>query len=339
MLVAEYAGNEEFRLAECDAAAPGPGQVQIEVAFVGICGTDLHIKHGHMDARVKVPSPIGHEMSGTVAALGAGVTDMQIGDRVTVMPLSWCGHCAACLNGNRHICQNLVFVGIDSPGAMQQLWTVDSSLVVPVPKDLPLELAALAEPLAVAAHDVRRGRIVAGEKVLVVGGGPIGLLVALVAQSKGADVLISEPSEYRRALAERLGLRTQDPASADTVEAVETWTAGAGVDAAFEVSGAPAGLRAAIHALRVRGRLVVVAIHSQPVATDLFRVFWRELELIGARVYERQDFEDAVALLGSGELPLADLISSVEPLERTAAAFNALESGAGVMKVLIDMRG
>lgn len=339
MLVAEYAGNEEFRLAECDAAAPGPGQVQIEVAFVGICGTDLHIKHGHMDARVKVPSPIGHEMSGTVAALGAGVTDVQIGDRVTVMPLSWCGRCAACLNGNRHICQNLVFVGIDSPGAMQQLWTVDSSLVVPVPKDLPLELAALAEPLAVAAHDVRRGRIVAGEKVLVVGGGPIGLLVALVAQSKGADVLISEPSEYRRALAERLGLGTQDPGSADTVETVETWTAGAGADASFEVSGAPAGLHAAIHALRVRGRLVVVAIHSQPVATDLFRVFWRELELIGARVYERQDFEEAVALLGSGKLPLADLISSVEPLERTAAAFTSLESGAGVMKVLIDMRG
>jgi 2-desacetyl-2-hydroxyethyl bacteriochlorophyllide A dehydrogenase len=338
MLVAEYAGNEHFRVAERMASDPGPGEVQIEVAFVGICGTDLHIRHGHMDERVAIPSPIGHEMSGVIAAVGEGVTDLQIGQQVTVMPLRWCGECAACRNGHRHVCQNLVFVGIDSEGAMQQLWTVDRSIVVPLPGDLPLEIGALAEPLAVAVHDVRRARILAGERVLVVGGGPIGLLVGLVAKSRGAEVKVSEPNDYRRALAEQLGLSTIDPASTDTAEAVDTWTAGAGVDATFEVSGSPRGLDAAIHALRVRGRLVVVAIHSQPVATDLFRLFWRELELIGARVYEREDFEEAVRLLANGDVPARDLISAVEPLARTAAAFDALESGAGVMKVLIDLR-
>lgn len=338
MLVAEYAGNEEFRVAERAAAAPGPGEVQIEVAFVGICGTDLHVKHGHMDARVAIPSPIGHEMSGVVAALGDGVAGLEVGDQVTVMPLWWCGHCPACRNGNQHVCQNLVFVGIDRAGAMQQLWTVDQSIVVPLPNELPLEIGALAEPLAVAVHDLRRARIVAGEHALVVGGGPIGLLIALVAQAEGADVLISEPNEFRRALAERLGLSTFDPASADITETVESWTDGAGVDAAFEVSGSPRGLHTAIHALRVRGRLVVVAIHSQPVATDLFRVFWRELELVGARVYEREDFEQAVRLLADRGVPARELISAVEPLDQTAAAFDALEAGAGVMKVLIDLR-
>jgi (R,R)-butanediol dehydrogenase / meso-butanediol dehydrogenase / diacetyl reductase len=338
MLVAEYAGDEQFRVAERNASPPGPGEVQIEVAFVGICGTDLHIRHGHMDGRVSIPSPIGHEMSGTVAALGEDVTDLEIGEQVTVMPLRWCGQCPACLSGNRHVCQNLVFVGIDSAGAMQQLWTVDRSIVVRIPNELPLDIAALSEPLAVAVHDVNRARILAGEKVLVAGGGPIGLLIGLVANSRGADVRISEPNEFRRALAQRLGLATLDPISSDVLAEVETWTDGAGVDAAFEVSGVTPGLRAATHALRVRGRLVVVAIHSQPVPTDLFRVFWRELELIGARVYEREDFEEAVRLLAAGEVPARELISAVEPLGRTPAAFDALESGAGVMKVLIDLR-
>lgn len=338
MLVAEYAGNEQFRVAERTPSAPGPAEVQIEVAYVGICGTDLHIRHGHMDARVAIPSPIGHEMSGVIAALGEDVTDLEVGEQVTVMPLRWCGDCPACRAGNQHVCQNLVFVGIDSAGAMQQLWTVDRSIVVPIPGDVPLEIGALAEPLAVAVHDVRRARIQAGERVLVVGGGPIGLLVGLVAKSRGAEVKISEPNEYRRALAERLGLSAIDPLATDLPELIDAWTGGAGVDAAFEVSGSPRGLDTAMHALRVRGRLVVVAIHSQPVATDLFRLFWRELELIGARVYEREDFEEAVRLLALGEVPARDLISAVEPLARTGAAFDALEAGAGVMKVLIDLR-
>ena len=119
---------------------------------------------------------------------------------------------------------------------------------------------------------------------------------------------------------------------------VETWTAGAGADVAFEVSGSGQGLAAAIHALRVRGRLVVVAIHGQPVPVDLFRVFWRELELFGARVYERADFERAVELLATGAIPAATLISSIEPLEHTQAAFATLEGGGSVMKVLIDCR-
>lgn len=338
MRVAEYAGNSQFLVTECPATAPGPGQVQIAVAYVGICGTDLHIRHGHMDARVSIPSPIGHEMSGVIEAVGEGVTGLEVGDAVTVMPLQWCGSCPACLAGNRHVCQRLVFVGIDSAGAMQQLWTVDQSIVVPLPSGLDLDIGALAEPLAVAVHDVNRGRVVAGERVLVVGGGPIGLLISLVASSRGADVLISEPNAFRRALAERLGLRAVDPLSADVLELVDSWTDGAGADVAFEVSGVVQGLTAATHALRVRGRLVVVAIHSQPVSADLFRVFWRELELIGARVYERPDFEQAVSLLADGRIPARQLISLIVPLDRTAEAFDALEGGADVVKVLIDVK-
>jgi (R,R)-butanediol dehydrogenase/meso-butanediol dehydrogenase/diacetyl reductase len=339
MRAVAYVGDGVIRVQERESEAPGPGQVRLDVAYVGICGTDLHIKHGAMDARVTLPAVIGHEMSGTVAAVGEGVVDWAPGDRVTVMPLQWCGSCAACATGHRHVCQNLVFVGIDAPGALQQSWTVDQELIVRLPEMLPLDLAALAEPVAVAVHDVRRARLARDERVLVVGGGPVGLLIATVAAAAGAHVLVSEPNPFRRELAASIGLQVLDPVAEDAVVRVEAWTAGAGADVAFEVSGNAAALRAATHALRVRGRLVVVAIHSEPVPLDLFRVFWRELELIGARVYERADFERAVELLAEGAIPAARLISTVEPIDRAPEAFELLDDGGDVMKVLIDCRG
>lgn len=338
MRAAAYMGNGTIRVEEREPLAPGPGQVQLDVAYVGICGTDLHIMHGAMDGRVRIPAVIGHEMSGTVAAAGEGVSEYAPGDPVTVMPLDWCGRCPACRAGHQHVCQNLVFVGIDSAGAMQQSWTVPERLLVRLPAGLGLEHGALSEPVAVAVHDVRRGEVQRGERVLVVGGGPIGLLIASVAAAEGAEVLLTEPNEFRRSVAQRLGLRTGDPAGGDVEADVRSWTGGAGVDVAFDVSGSPAGLRTATHALRVRGRLVIVAIHNQPVPVDMFRVFWRELEIIGARVYERRDFERAVQMLAAGEIPAAQLISAVEPLERAAEAFSALESGGEVMKVLIHCR-
>jgi (R,R)-butanediol dehydrogenase/meso-butanediol dehydrogenase/diacetyl reductase len=338
MRAALYVGNETFRVEERRPGPPGPGEVRLDVAYVGICGTDLHIKHGAMDQRVTIPAVIGHEMSGTVAAVGAGVSDYMPGDPVTVMPLDWCGRCPACLAGHAHVCHNLVFVGIDSVGAMQQSWTVPDRLLVRLPPGLALDHGALAEPVAVAVHDVRRGSVSPGDRALVVGGGPIGLLIACVAAAAGAEVLVSEPNSFRRTVAQQLGLQTVDPAEGGIETTLDSWTGGAGADVAFEVSGSPVGLRAATHAVRVRGRLVVVAIHAQPVAVDLFRVFWRELELIGARVYERPDFERAVELLATGGIPAAELISAVEPLDRTPEAFAALESGADVVKVLIDCR-
>jgi (R,R)-butanediol dehydrogenase / meso-butanediol dehydrogenase / diacetyl reductase len=338
MRAAVYVGEQTIRVEDRRPEEPGRGQVRLDVAYVGICGTDLHVKHGAMDARVTLPAVIGHEMSGTVAAVGDGVSAWTPGDRVTVMPLRWCGACAACRAGHRHICQRLVFVGIDAPGALQQSWTVEQELLVRLPEGVALEHAALAEPAAVAVHDVRRAGLAAGERALVVGGGPIGMLIAMVAAATGADVLVSEPNGFRRGLAVQLGLSTVDPMAEDLAARVEAWTQGAGVDVAFEVSGSSAGLLAATHALRVRGRLVVVAIHNQPVAVDLFRVFWRELELIGARVYERTDFERAVELLAAGAIPAAELISAAEPIDRAAEAFAQLETGGDVMKVLIDCR-
>lgn len=333
---AQYVGDKTIEVVTNESTAPGAGEVQIRVAYCGICGTDLHILHGNMDHRVTTPQAIGHEMSGTIEAVGEGV-ELTPGTNVTVMPLDWCGDCPACRAGHSHICQNLKFVGIETTGAMQELWTVPASLVIPLPDSLSLQHGALIEPLAVAAHDVRRARLTAGETALVIGGGPIGQLIALVAAQTGASVILAEPNEERRNFAARHGALTVDPISEDLSAIVQQETGGAGADVVFEVAGlAATALDATAHA-RTRGRVVMVAIHPQPVPLDLHRIFWRELEIIGARVYEREDFERAIALLNAGAIPADELISSTVSLADTAEAFATLEAG-GALKVLIDVQ-
>jgi 2-desacetyl-2-hydroxyethyl bacteriochlorophyllide A dehydrogenase len=287
---------------------------------------------------VQTPLIFGHEASGTVAAVGAGVPGWAVGDPLTVMPLIWDNTCAACLAGHQHICQNLVFVGIDSPGALQQRWNVPASIAVPLPADLDLRTAALVEPVAVAVHDVRRSGLQVGDHVVVLGGGPIGTLIACVARHAGAHVVVAETDEARRDRIAGLGFEVLDPAGADLTAEVEKWTGGVGADVVFEVSGAAAAARATTALAKVRGTIVIVAIHAAVREIDLQRVFWRELRLLGARVYQRADFERAIALLSHGVIPSEELISGVVPLDQTATAMADLAAGRA-MKILVDVGG
>ncbi len=334
-----YRGARTLEMESRAVEPPARDEVAIEVAYTGICGTDLHIYHGDMDARVGSAAVIGHEMSGRVAAVGHDVTGWSVGRAVTVMPTRSCGRCAACQRGHSHICHAMNFLGIDSPGAMQAVWNVPAELVVPLPDSLPLEHAALVEPVAVGVHDVRRARITAGECVVVVGGGPVGVLIALLSRHRGAQVLLVEPNPFRRAVAQEIGLDAVDPQATDIVALVNERTAGAGADVAFEVSGAAGGVNTAVDVLTTRGRLVMVAIHPQPRPVNLHRFFWRELELLGARLYQRDDVAEAIRLIDDGAIPAHRLISQVLPVHEVDAAFAALESGGAVMKVLLDWRG
>jgi (R,R)-butanediol dehydrogenase/meso-butanediol dehydrogenase/diacetyl reductase len=173
---------------------------------------------------------------------------------------------------------------------------------------------------------------------VVIGGGPIGLLVALVAREAGARVLVSEVNPDRLAFATGLGLDVVDPHEADLAEHVAALTAGAGADVVFEVSGSAAGALAMTRPASLRGRVVVVAIFPEAQPVSLFDVFWKELELRGARVYEPEDYERAIALLAEGSLPLARLITAVEPLDRLPAVFEKHVHGSSAMKILVDCR-
>jgi 2-desacetyl-2-hydroxyethyl bacteriochlorophyllide A dehydrogenase len=331
-----YEGNHTFTIKTTEKQPLQKGEVRLKMAYVGVCGTDVHIYHGKMDARVKPPQIIGHEVSGVIDEVGEGVTDWKVGENVTVRPLNP-GVEMPADNGFRHIGQNLKFIGIDSAGGMQQYWTVPAFTLHKLPENLSLQLGAMIEPLAVACHDVRLGEVVSGENAIVIGGGPIGLLVALVARQKGANVMISEVNKNRIEFIQSLDFQTVNPMEQDLVKTVEEFTNGAMADVVFEVSGVQAGVTAMTQLPKVRGRIVMVAIHSEPKAVDLFRFFWREIKLIGARVYEPEDFDEAIALAASGTLPLDKMITQVSPLEDAKKVFETIDQNPAGMKYLLEI--
>lgn len=337
MKAASYTGAGTFELRDITPLPPAADEVTIQVAYCGICGTDLHIFHGKMDARVKPPQVIGHEMSGTVAAVGSQVRDWKPGDRVTVRPLDWCGECAACKAGHSHVCMKLKFMGIDSVGAFQERWNVKARTLYRVPEGLSLKHAALIEPLAVACHDVRRANLRTGEVAVVLGGGPIGLLIAMVAKAAGARVLVSEINPFRLEFARKAGFDVVNPVEQDVVAAVNGVTGGSGADVVFEVTASAPAAKVMTELVRVRGRIVVVGIYTQAPVLDLFKFFWRELELYGARLYASEDFDRALDVAATGVLPLDSLVTGVFPLADIQAGFGSLENNTTAIKTLIQV--
>jgi (R,R)-butanediol dehydrogenase/meso-butanediol dehydrogenase/diacetyl reductase len=330
-----YRGEKKFSIDEVEINAPGPGEVQVEVAYCGICGTDLHIYLGHMDARVGFERTIGHEMSGVIAAVGEGVADLQPGQHIVVRPLDHCGDCPACSAGHEHICHNLKFIGIDSAGAFQQYWNVPAHTIHILPEELNLAHAALIEPLAVAVHDVDRGQVRKGEDVLVIGGGPIGMLVAMVARQAGANVTVSGINENRLAFAQKIGFATLNPKDLDVAAEIHKVTNGKGADVVFEVSGSQPGVDLMTAAASTRGRIVMVAIHATKPQIDMFQFFWRELDLIGARVYRPEDYDKAMKILADGVIDCDAFITDIQNLSEIQTAFEALTQNPNAMKSMI----
>lgn len=334
---AVYKGDRTFAIEERDVPEPSEGEVQIDVAFCGICGTDLHIYLGHMDQRVGFKRAIGHEMSGRIAALGTGVEGLEIGQNVVVRPLAACGDCPACAAGHDHICHALTFIGIDNDGAMQERWNVPAHTIHVLPAGVDLAHAALIEPLAVACHDVDRAQLQEGEDVLVIGGGPIGLLVALMARHAGGRVMISEINPHRLAYAEKLGFETINPKDSDAVAVVNERTNGKGADVVFEVSGTQPGVDLMTEVAATRGRIVMVAIHATKPQIDLFRFFWREIEMLGARVYRPEDYEKAMQVLAEGVIDADSFITDIRPMADVQTAFDELAGNPQAIKSMLKI--
>jgi 2-desacetyl-2-hydroxyethyl bacteriochlorophyllide A dehydrogenase len=330
-----YRGNKTFIVEQTEAAKPASGEVAVRIAFCGICGTDMHVYHGNMDARVGHNRIVGHEMSGVVAGIGDEVEGFTLGQKVVVRPLDHCGDCPACNAGHTHICHKLKFLGLDTDGAMQEIWCVPAHTLHHLPDALRLDHAALIEPVAVACHDVRLSALKAGEDVVVIGGGPIGVLVAMVARDTGGKVTISEVNPNRIEIAHKLGFDTVNPAEQDLAQAINEKTAGKGADVVFEVSGTQKGVDAMTEIAATRARIVMVAIHAQKPQIDLFQFFWRELQLLGARVYEAADYDKAIDIITSGGVDADTIITDVSPLSDIQAAFEGLDSSPTAMKSLI----
>jgi len=335
MKAAYYEGNKTFSVGESRPQAPGPGEVKLKVAYAGICGTDNHIYLGHMDKRLRLPQVIGHEMSGEIVEIGDGVEGFRIGDRVVVRPLDPCRHCPACELEHYNICPNLNFLGIDSPGAFQGWWTVPGHTLHHLPESIDMRHAAMIEPIAVAAHDVRYGEVTDKDYVVVEGAGPIGTLVALVAKSEGARVMVLETNKFRLKLARELGMDALNPLETDVPKYVEGQTRTAGADVVFEVTGSPSGAEMMTRLVRTRGRIVIVGIFAEPALVDLRQILWREMRVCGARNYAPQDFEAAIQMVASKKLPLDRLISDIRSLDQLQTTFEEIQKGANFMKVLL----
>jgi 2-desacetyl-2-hydroxyethyl bacteriochlorophyllide A dehydrogenase len=332
-----YEGAGRFRIGPAEVPKAGRDEALLRVRRVGICGTDLHIFQGHLDHRVPRGGTIGHETLADVAE-APSASGFTAGDRVVVEPLRVCGTCRACRSGVAYLCYSLKVLGVDEPGGMQEYWTVATDRLLRVPAALADDQAALIEPLAVATHDVRRAGVKAGDRVVVVGGGPIGALISMVARHRGAHVVVSEVNPFRVDMLTKLGLDVVGPGR-DLAAFVNSWTEGDGADVVFEVTGNAAAVRAMTDLVRVQGTISMVAIHAEPLPVDLYRFFARELTLHGSRLYAREDWEEALRLAAAGAVTLAPLVSRRIPLESLQQGMEEALRGGPVMKVLIDLAG
>ena len=330
-----YRGHRTFSTGEASMPSPAAGEALLRVRRVGICGTDLHIFQGHLDHRVPIGGVIGHETFAEVVSAPAG-SGFTAGDRVVVEPVLYCGRCRACQMGATYLCQHLKVLGVDAPGGMQEYWAVPADRLLAVPDAISDDHAPLIEPLAVAAHDVGRAEVQAGDAVVVFGGGPIGTLIALVSRNRGARVKVVEINPYRVDLLRRIGLETIGPGE-DALAIVNAWTGGAGADVAFEVTGDPAAARLMTDVVRVWGTVGVIAIHAEPVPVNLYAVFARELRVHGSRLYTRGAWQEAIRLAATGQVDVAPLVSRLIPLEDLQKGMEEALGGGSVMKVLVEV--
>jgi (R,R)-butanediol dehydrogenase/meso-butanediol dehydrogenase/diacetyl reductase len=332
-----------------EPSAPGSGEVLVRVVVCGICGTDLHEfvagpivtpVEPHPLTGAQNPQILGHEFSGDVVAIGAGVTSVVVGDRVAIMPLAYCGHCAYCRRGLQHLCATMGCVGLSHAwGGMAEFATVAEYQVVRLPEGVTYEQGALIEPTAVAAYGVERAGVKPGHRVLVTGAGPIGALAALCARSAGAStVYVSEPNPARRARADALGVATVlDPTAVDVPELLHEQCDGLGVDVAIECSGHPNGFAAAIRSLRRRGTLAQTGLFVGEASVEPMVWALNDLTIVGTWCYWVYDFDRIVAQIAAGDLPVERVVTSRVTLHDGPDAFALLASGtADEIKVLID---
>jgi (R,R)-butanediol dehydrogenase/meso-butanediol dehydrogenase/diacetyl reductase len=328
-----WRGGEEVAVEEMPRPEVGEGWGLVDVAFSGICGTDLHICSGE-HPRARPPLVIGHEFVGNLRSEAGGL--LPAGQPVAVEPLLTCGRCKPCRTGRSHVCESLRLIGIDVPGGIAEQVAVPFDRLIPLPQEMSLRLAAFVEPLAVAVHAVRRSKIALGDVVMVAGAGPIGLAVARCAVLAGAGtVYISEPVVPRRATAEALGFRVLDRERPG--EDLRERTGSEGASVVFDSAAHPSVAADITSWTATGGRIVFVGTYGAPAALDLQDIVFRELETIGCRVYAREDMEAAVLLLHDGRFDPGPIITSTVSLPEAPAALERLRRGEE-LKVLVEGR-
>ncbi|POM18228.1 Sorbitol dehydrogenase [Burkholderia cepacia] len=321
MKAAVWHGRHDIRVEQVPVPArPPAGWVTIRVHWCGICGSDLHeYVAGPVFIPVDAPHPLtglkgqcilGHEFSGEIAELGAGVTGFAVGDRVTADACQHCGTCWYCRHGLYNICENLAFTGLMNNGAFAEYVNVPAELLYKLPDGFPTEAGALIEPLAVGLHAVKKAGNIVGQTVVVVGAGTIGLCTIMCAKAAGAGRVIAlEMSAARKQKALEVGASVViDPKTSDAIAEVKALTDGYGADVSFECIGHTATAKLAIDVIRKAGKSVMVGIFEEPAPFNFFDIVSTEKEVIGSLAYNGE-FADVIRFIADGRIDVQPLIT------------------------------
>lgn len=336
-------GRERIEWREFPEPAPEPGKAVVEISLCGICGTDLHAFQAGGPYN---PAICGHEWAGTVTAVGEGVRNVREGDRVGIGVAPACGSCRECLAGDAAHCSSVLMgmlgLGALAPphGGFAPAIAVDAARLYPLRAEIGDVEAALLEPATVAIHALRRTPLRLGDAVVVLGAGPIGLLVQQCALTAGAGrLVVVEPDPERAALARRLGATlVVDPRDEDCEPRIRAHVGALGADVVFECAGVPATLEKSVSLAKRGGVVALVGMATIPAEVVPAAWLAREIRLVASLGYLHEEFDVAMQLVADGRLRLAPLHSATVGLDELEAGFRRLASGSGEVKILVDPR-
>ena len=314
-------GPRDLRVGVAPVPEAAAGDVLVRVAMAGLCGTDYRIWAG--DRPVAYPRVLGHEFVGTVAAIGAGVSRVRVGDRVAVEPNYSCGRCPLCREGNRNLCLSRTAVGIDVDGCFAEVVRVPERCCWPAPAGVADEDLMVTEPLAVVVRAVARGVVMHGETAAVVGGGTLGLLALQVLRGRGARVLVVSRSSRRFALAGALGAEATHAVGDGPLDAAARAFSGReGVDVVVETAGTAEAVSHALALVRPGGRVVLTGLPHEPTAVAFFSLVRREVTIAGSMIYQ-DEFAEAMRLVAAGTVRTRPLVTHRFDLDAIGEAFAA----------------
>jgi L-iditol 2-dehydrogenase len=321
---------------EVPVPAVAVNQIKIKMKRIGVCGSDIHVFHGK-HPYTSYPVVQGHEVSAMVVDVGAEVTNFKVGDKVTIQPQVVCGRCYSCTHGMYNACEVLKVMGFQTTGMASEYFVTEADKAQKLPDKMSYEQGAMIEPLAVAVHAVRRYGDAAGKKVLVLGGGPIGNLVAQTAKAMGAaDVLLSELSAYRLETASKCGVKVVNPSQEDLLDKIIATFGPDKADVIFECVGIDATMKQAIDCARKGSDVVVVGVFADLGTINMGFIQDHELRLIGSAMYRVEDYIKSIELVSAGLIELDALITNTVKFPDYLQAYQIVEEQKDkAMKVMV----
>ena len=331
-----YTGPETVEVRDVPVVPPAPGQAKIRLKYCGVCGSDIGIYSGK-HPRAKAPLVLGHEFVGVIEEINGDGNGFRPGDRVAAYPLISCGKCYACRTGKSHVCDTLKLYGIDLDGGMAEYVNVSSDVLFRLPDDVDDLVCGLVEPLAVAVHSVHRSGFRPLDSTAIIGAGPIGVLIGLVLKNAGASrIIVSDISEPRLELCREFGFETVNSKEKPLAEYVAETTGGMGVNIVYECAGVAASAAEMTAPVCTDGMICLVGVHKVPRSVELGDMHFRELNMTATRVYEKEEFGQAVEYTRLIQEELRKVATHVVPITESEKIFDIIaDPEEKAMKVLV----